>query len=228
MVAPRARALLLVAPLGLAALAAGCSSPRGDASGPPVDGVEAAAPGAGGAGGRDVESIAMVGDSITRGSEVALRAAFDDLGVEVAAIDGADGRRMTVEGYVSSGRQAVEAVDQAHDPDLWVVALGTNDVAQYASDEDYRTAIDAVLDELPADDEPLVWVDVFLDGSEGRCEDFNRVLREALDDRGNATIVDWSLLAGQDGMLVDGIHPGSIGIEVFADLVAGGVGRWLG
>lgn len=168
----------------------------------------------------------MVGDSITRGSEPALRAAFTELGVDVAAIDAADGRRMTVEGFVTSGAQAVDDVEDAVDADVWVVALGTNDVPHYTGEDEFRRAIDAVLDALPDDDRPLVWVDVFLAGSEDRCEAFNDTLQAALDERGNATIVEWSAVAGEDGMLTDGIHPGTVGVEVFADLVAGGVDRW--
>ena len=75
-------------------------------------------------------------------------------------------------------------------PDLWVIALGTNDVANYAPEE-YRPAIVELLAAVPAD-APLVWVDTYLDEHQDLSALFNVELRTALGERGQATVVDWA------------------------------------
>ena len=37
----------------------------------------------------------------------------------------------------------------AVDPDVWVIALGTNDIAKYASSEEYGEVVQQLLDLLP-------------------------------------------------------------------------------
>ena len=55
-----------------------------------------------------------------------------------------------------------EPLDEGADPDVWVIALGTNDIAKYASSEEYGEVVQQLLDLLPAD-APLVWVDAYRD-----------------------------------------------------------------
>jgi lysophospholipase L1-like esterase len=133
---------------------------------------------------------------------------------------------MVVDAGVGSGVEAAGRV-AAVDPDLWVVALGTNDVANLDGVEAYATAIDTLLGAVP-DDAPLVWIDVYVDTAEEASATFNRVLRDRLGQRGGATVVDWASVADDDGVLYDGVHPGEDGNLVFADRAADGVAAWLG
>ena len=122
--------------------------------------------------------------------------------------------------------EAVERVAET-EPDLWVVALGTNDVANLDSVEGYATAIDTLLAAIP-DGAPVVWVDTYVDVAEDASASFNRVLRARLAQRGAATVVDWASVADDDGVLRDGVHPDDDGNVIFAGRVADGVAAWVG
>ena len=197
-----------------------CSSGRDGLGGPSAGAVTSMARRA------DIASVGVIGDSITVGAEPALRSRLEGLGLDVLAVDAANGRRIAVDGGVGSGVEAAARV-AAVEPDLWVVALGTNDVANLDGPEAYATAIDTMLAEVP-DDVPVVWVDIYFDGAEDASDTFNTVLRERLAQRGNATAVDWATVADDDGVLRDGVHPGADGNLVFAGRVADGVAAWLG
>ncbi len=203
-----------------ALVVAACSSERDGVSAPPAGTATTIAVRA------DIDSVGVIGDSITVGAEPALRSTLEGLGLDVLAIDAANGRRIAVDGGVGSGVDAAARV-AAVDPDLWVVALGTNDVANLDGPEAYATAIDSMLAEVPGD-VPLVWVDIYYDDAEDASDTFNTVLRERLAQRGNATAVDWASVADDDGVLRDGVHPGDDGNLVFAGRVADGVAAWLG
>jgi lysophospholipase L1-like esterase len=199
-----------------------CSSDRGTLTAPsfgiPDDSVTADG---------DIESVAMVGDSITVASEGPLRRGFRDLGLDIQAIDAASGRRITAGGGAgSAGVDAVVALAPSR-PDLWVIALGSNDVFQYDGEEAYRNEIAALLNTLPAD-APVVWVDTYLTKDPERSAEFNRALRDTLAFRGTASMADWSSVAGGDGVLSDGIHPSEDGARQFAGVVMAAVEPWLG
>jgi lysophospholipase L1-like esterase len=168
-------------------------------------------------------TMVIVGDSITNGSETALREQLATLDVTLS-IDAEDGRRMVHDGFTTSGLQAIRQ-HVAADPDLWVIALGTNDVAQYEGAAGYSPVIEELLDAVPSD-VPVVWVDVFMEDEAPASRVFNRTLRDALAERGNATVVDWANLADEEGVLTDGIHPSGYGIEQFADMVTRAVAQY--
>ena len=211
---------VLLAPAVAAALgAAACSSERAGVSAPPAGATTIATA-------ADIDSVGVIGDSITVGAEPALRTTLEGLGLDVLAVDAASGRRIAVDGGVDSGVDAAERV-AALDPDLWVVALGTNDVANLDGPQAYAMAIETMLAEVPRD-APLVWVDIYFDGAEDASDAFNVVLRERLAQRGNASAVDWASVADDDGVLRDGVHPGADGNLVFAARVADGVAARLG
>ncbi|MBA3604620.1 MAG: hypothetical protein H0W46_01335 [Acidimicrobiia bacterium] len=214
---PGAARYLPVAGVAAVVSVLGCSSDRGTGA---ANGDGSGAPAT-----PRIETVAMIGDSITVGSEDALRSALQELGVETLAIDAENGRRMTASGFVGSGTEAAARVT-TRDPDLWVVALGTNDVGIYDGRDEYRMAIEELLGTIPAG-VPLVWVDIHVDSTPAANDEFNTTLAAALDDRGNATIVNWSAVAAGNGMLSDGIHPSGAGVEAFAELVSAGVANWL-
>jgi lysophospholipase L1-like esterase len=221
---------LAVAPL-LLVVGAGCSSEHGSAAIAPygtnvvsVPGTVAPGPAATG----DtitVEHPAMVGDSITVGSKEALQQAFAGIGLPDVAINAEPGRRMIKASSISSGLDGIHQVlASGVTPDLWVIALGTNDVANYSTDE-YAAAIDKLLGALPPDAK-VVWVDCFLTRYRQQSKDFDAVLRRVLDARGNARVVDWASIAGEDGVLFDGVHPSGFGRDEFSRRVAQAVEDW--
>ena len=158
--------------------------------------------------------------------EEELQAAFAEIGLPDAEIDAQSGRRMvgatTASRPASTGSPTVLA--EGGEPDLWVVALGSNDVASYAPDE-YPAAINELLAAIP-DGAPVVWVDCYLTNYEDESAAFDAALREVLAERGNATVVDWATIAPEDGVLADNVHPSGFGRAEFARRVAAGVTAW--
>jgi lysophospholipase L1-like esterase len=170
--------------------------------------------------------VAMVGDSITVGATALLEDAAADRGIDLF-IDGQVGRRITVGGAPGSGTRAVEDLSREFGrADLWVIALGTNDVGQYATREEYATQIQALLDLIPAD-EPLAWINVYLAGRAEQSALFNDALNELLAARGHATIGDWTADAAAEGVLSDGIHPSDEGRARFVEVVMGEIAKWM-
>ena len=119
------------------ALGAACSSDREAASAPPFGTVAGTVPTGplppplATTAQVPIDTIAMVGDSITVGSQEALEAGFATLGLDDAEIDAESGRRMvsgTPDRLGPRGRRARSPPPAP--PDLWVIALGTNDVGQ--------------------------------------------------------------------------------------------------
>ena len=60
-------------------------------------------------------------------------------------IDGAQNRRMTHGDHPDPGIDIVERIPQVAEPELWVIALGTNDVGAEVSPEQYGNDVKAVL-----------------------------------------------------------------------------------
>jgi lysophospholipase L1-like esterase len=173
-----------------------------------------------------VKRLAMVGDSITEAAKPALEKAFSGIGLDDVDINAEGGRRMVRSNSISSGLDAIAEVraDGAA-PDVWVIALGTNDVANYPHDQ-YTGVIQQVLAALPPDAH-VVWVDCYLRRYKADAQDFDAVLREVLAARGNAKVVDWYSIAGEDGVLVDGVHPSGFGKDEFSRRIAQTVSDWM-
>lgn len=210
------RQLLLIA---AAAVAAGCGSrvelgaSTSLASSPELD-----------IGDDDVdapESVAMVGDSITAGSQPVLEAMLTSMGFTDVTISAEPGRRIDVRGsLLHSGIGAVSDIAERDAPDLWVIALGTNDAGLYAEISDYEGLVRALLEDIP-DDAPVVWIDVYRDDHIEGSEEFNEALRSVLDERGNATVGRWYARCNNSNgdILSDGVHPDKQGVDEFADCV---------
>ena len=152
---PRVGRRTLLAFGALALVAFGCSEGNeGNA-----EGLEPLTPlGTGGdpAGGGESESqptAAMIGDSITFMSTDPLRAALSGIGLDVRAIDAQVGRRITVGegGQPYPGTDIVEFIANSDPPDVWVIALGTNDIGQYPDAEAFGTQVQTLLDLVPDD-----------------------------------------------------------------------------
>ncbi len=179
----------------------------------------------------DIDSVVMVGDSITKGSMPYLDERFGLLGLD-AVIEAENGKRMAVSAPNNPSGAAVAAFlaengDGDHADEVWVVALGTNDISQYSSPDDIAAAVNEVLSEVP-DDAALVWVDTYISGRPEQTEAVNTIIRQRVERRGDSIIAPWTAFVEDDGVLTgDGIHPTNGGADVFAFVVTDTVRAFL-
>jgi lysophospholipase L1-like esterase len=179
-----------------------------------------------------VESIVMIGDSITVGATPALEEQFGQLGFSDVTIVAQQDKRIAQSfGNNSSGADIATflANEMEGEPEerLWIVALGTNDISQYDDVEDVIPVIESALAPIP-DDAPVVWVNTYFeDRPEGTAE-VNAAIEQVMTQRGNSTIGPWNAYAPADGVLrSDGVHPNSEGAVVFASVVTATVATFL-
>jgi len=175
------------------------------------------------------KSVVMVGDSITALSKDTLETVLTDMGFQSVVVNAEPRRRIEVGKKPTPGLEIVKYVAASNPPDMWIIALGTNDAGLYAKDEDYRELIDEMLALIPAD-VPLVWISVYRHDHLEGCAQFNLILRQALQERGHATMGEWNQqCTDSKGSILtdDGVHPNSNGILVFADTVRAAVAAEL-
>jgi len=167
-------------------------------------------------------TAAVIGDSIAKSAREVVTDSIELEGVEVIAYDAEESRRMAVWGGrgLSSGVAAIDGVlDDDLEPELWVVALGTNDVGAGTDPATVQDHIDEVLDEIP-DDADLFWVDTWVRDLEDRTDLFNVMIRDRLADRPNSWVLDWNTLAATDGLIIpDGVHLTPRGQLEFARMI---------
>ena len=174
-------------------------------------------------GASDIDSVVMIGDSITKGSMPYLDERFGLLGLD-HTIEAENGKRMAVSVNDNPSGAAVAAFlvengDGDHADEVWVVALGTNDISQYASPDEIAAAVNEVLDEVPAD-AALVWVDTYIADRPEQTDAVNSIIRQRVERRGDSVIAPWTAFVEGDGVLTgDGVHPTSGGADVFAFVV---------
>lgn len=182
----------------------------------------------------EIDTIVMIGDSITVASTPALQAQFAALGLDDPVIVSQVGKRMArglrdnpSGAEVAEFLNGDETAGDDRSNELWVVALGTNDIGQYSADE-AAGAVNELLGEVPPE-AALVWVDTYYrDEPDGEAQ-INRVIADRVARRGNGVVAPWSFFAGGDGVLrSDGVHPSSSGAELFAAVVAETAARFLG
>jgi len=176
----------------------------------------------------DITQIVMIGDSITVGAVAHLEERFEALGYPEAVIEAQSGKRVNVNaGDNSSGTYVASSIveemgwngDTDHADELWIVALGTNDINQYSTGEELGAAIDSLLAEVPEESE-VVWVDTAYVGSADGADMVNETIDDRITLRGDSSIAYWSAVAYRDGVLSgDGVHPTDVGSEVFAATV---------
>jgi lysophospholipase L1-like esterase len=169
--------------------------------------------------------LAMVGDSITKASSEPLTTVLTQQGFTDITIDAEVSRRIAVgdgKGEPLSGVKTLYTmIAKGVSPDVWVIAMGTNDAGKYGDDE-YATLIDQMMT-MPNKKTPLVWVDVYNPNELAGTKRFNLVLRDRARARGNTTVVPWFDVASDPkGKILrkDHVHPNDNGTLVFADLVA--------
>ena len=180
-----------------------------------------------------IDSVVMIGDSITKGSLTAIEERFEQLGMVSVTIEAENGKRMVVSAPDNPGGSAVaeivsELAGGDHDDELWIVALGTNDVGNYGGPDEIAAAVNEVLDAVPAE-APLVWVDTYFRDRPEQQEAVNSIIRDRVERRGNSAIAPWSAFATGDGVTSrDGVHPTPEGTEVFAFVVTDTARAFLG
>ncbi|MDP9464171.1 MAG: GDSL-type esterase/lipase family protein [Actinomycetota bacterium] len=168
----------------------------------------------------------MIGDSIAKASSRSLTSVLEQQGFTEITIEAAVSRRITFgdgKGEPLSGvRTLYTMIAEGIAPDVWAIAMGTNDVGKYDDANAYAALIDQMLS-MPDGEVPIIWVDVYNPKQLKGTKEFNLVLRERADARGNTTVLSWFDLASDpNGKLLrtDRIHPNEKGALVFADLVS--------
>ena len=171
------------------------------------------------------ETVAVVGDSLTVSATEEITAALARVGVRAVVVDGRESRRMATGGPgLPSGVTAIEGVLAEHRPDVWVVALGTNDVASEVAADRFVADLRATLAAVPTG-APVVWVDVWIRDRVEAVVAANELLRGELGRRRAPTlVVDWFSTAPTDGLVTgDGVHLTQAGQDRFAAEVAAAV-----
>ena len=170
--------------------------------------------------------FAMVGDSITKASTKPLTDVLEQRGFIDISIEAEVSRRIAVgDGKhepLSGVKTMSNMLSQGLEPDVWAVAMGTNDVGKYDDADAYGELIDEMMS-MPDPKVPIVWVDVYNPNQLPGTRMFNLVLRDRAAARGNATVLSWFDLASDPKekiLRTDHIHPNEKGTLVFADLVS--------
>lgn len=170
-------------------------------------------------------SVAVVGDSLTLSAAAEIEESLLELGLEVVAIDGVESRRMTRGGSaLPSGTSAIDDIVEAGElPELWVVALGTNDVGAQVESSAFADDVAAVIRRIPAG-VPVIWVDIWIRDRAEAAVDANRAIRSVLAMRPGSFVVDWHSYGEiPDTITGDGVHLTEIGQVRFADAIADAV-----
>ncbi|HEY5663322.1 MAG TPA: hypothetical protein VIS05_04720 [Ilumatobacter sp.] len=171
-------------------------------------------------------TVAVVGDSLTLASQRDISDALEAIGLDVVAVDGVVSRRMARSSTgIPSGVRAIEAISSNAAPELWVIALGTNDVGAGATATEFSDDMSRVLAALPAD-AAVIWVDLFIRDREAAIVRANGLIRAGLVGRpGLAAVVDWHAHGFESGVITgDGIHLTPAGQRLFAATIADAIG----
>jgi hypothetical protein len=173
--------------------------------------------------------FAMIGDSITKASSKPLTSVLEAQGFTDITIEDEVSRRIAVGDGKAEPLSGVKTlftmVSEGVEPDVWAIAMGTNDVGKYKEADEYAALIDQMLS-IPAANVPIVWVDVYNPNQLAGTKMFNTVLRERAAARGNTTVQSWFELASDPKERIlgsDRIHPNERGTLVFADLVSAAI-----
>lgn len=171
------------------------------------------------------DTVAVVGDSLTVAAAEEITRSLSGVGVRAVIVDGRESRRMASGSRdLPSGVTAIETILDEHRPDLWVVALGTNDVGAAVDAERFRSDLRATLATIPPG-APVIWVDVWIRDLLGDVVVANAMLHRELAARAAPTaVVDWFTHATTDGVIAgDGVHLTEAGQVRFAAEIADAV-----
>jgi lysophospholipase L1-like esterase len=169
-----------------------------------------------------VPVVAVVGDSLAYSAATALDTALRAAGVD-PVLRVAPGRRIPVwglNGQISPGLDEAKEL-RSSTPAVWVVQLGTNDIAAEPLDRArYQELVTTMLDTIGAD-VPVVWVNVHRNDQPEASRAFDDTLRLVARTWPNLTIADWDAVADNEQVLAsDGIHLGATGADRFVETIA--------
>lgn len=168
-----------------------------------------------------VSSVLVIGDSLTESAEQQITAELEALGLDVV-VDAAASRRLVDDRGIEPGIAALRNALAFRSPDMFVVALGTNDVGEKPPEE-IMADVAQIVAMIPTD-APLVWVDTWVHAEQRASHYANLAIRQALAGRPGTTIVDWWSHGYDEGVIAgDGIHLQEAGKALFAELIAAAV-----
>ena len=156
--------------------------------------------------------FAMVGDSITKASSANLTQALQAEGFVDITIEAEVSRRIAVgdgRGEPLSGVKTLfTMISEGVQPDVWAIAMGTNDVGKYQTREEYADLIEQMMS-MPEAGVPILWVDVYNPNQIPGTKMFNKVLRERAEARRqhHGAVVVRSRLGSFGEDPEDGSHP---------------------
>jgi hypothetical protein len=168
-----------------------------------------------------VPIVAVVGDSLAYSAATALDSALRAAGVD-PVLRVAPGRRIPVwglDGQISPGLDEAKEL-RSSTPAVWVVQLGTNDIAAEPLDRArYQELVTTMLDTIG--DVPVVWVNVHRNDRPEASRAFDDTLRLVARTWPKLTIADWDAIADHEPVLAaDGIHLGAEGADRFVQTIA--------
>lgn len=174
-------------------------------------------------------AVAVVGDSLTASAQTEIVQSLAALGLGNVVVDGQVSRRMTSStDTIRSGESVVTEIAAVAAPRVWVIALGTNDVASGAPASSLRDSVRRVLDAIPPD-ALVVWVDTYIRDEPDAVVAGNRIIREVVAERPGAVVADFFSYGDDPGVVgSDGVHLTAVGRRLFANVIANGVGVALG
>jgi lysophospholipase L1-like esterase len=168
--------------------------------------------------------IALIGDSLTQGTMRYQADAFTTAGWTQSTIDAHNSRgvRTKLKSDPYTGLTAVDAIRATRgEPDLWVVALGTNDAGIYSKGKQ-QEIIGEMMDRIGGG-HSVLWVNVYRPELGSREQAWNSALTAVAAERPNQMYVyDWAALAdkNQKWIATDRVHCTGMGYEFRATAIA--------
>jgi lysophospholipase L1-like esterase len=172
----------------------------------------------------NINSIFMIGDSITEGADSELQQKLAESGAKVV-IDGVSSRRLSTGDEDTDGLSIIEkSVEEIENAEVVVIALGTNSGLTEANITDAIEAVRVINEEAT-----IFWVNVYADNTLRSSDlDFttwNQTLKTMADEQ-KFFVIDWSAAINKvigtgssleyirdDGL---GVHPNDAGNVLFA------------
>ncbi|MFT3851697.1 MAG: GDSL-type esterase/lipase family protein [Ilumatobacteraceae bacterium] len=174
-----------------------------------------------------ISTLGMIGDSITKLSTPDLEEVLRAQGI-TPTIDAEVSRRIEVGNGKSeplNGEQVLtNLLKFGLHPDVWVFALGTNDLTAYDADG-FAQRVDAMLAMTDAAT-PVIWVDTYRPKTMEQTKVFNEVLRQQAARRPGMKVASWFEVASANPKKLiskDQVHPTEAGQAAFAQVVADAV-----
>jgi len=165
-------------------------------------------------------TVALVGDSLALSAEEDIWSVLQAASMDVSGFDARENRRTNKSlDDLTSGAEAVTELQATIDPDLWVIALGTNDVGGQESAAAFRADVDELLGLIPSG-VPVIWVDVWIESRVEGSVEANDVLREAAAARPAMSVINWFQFGDDPGIINDdGVHLSGDGQMKFASAI---------